>query len=182
MKKLLIILLLIPTLSQAEEFKLTCEGERVLTKTDSDVLRIKKSIVIKVRNASVRAEDETYYNGKSARFEGTYIQDEGSIAAMTVYTEAPSKSSCSVVGHDLSINLIDETVFTTKRETNECKKKGYFTKIDFTGKCKKQILLAFEAFDAFVANGTNLAPTNEMCNVDEGDIRNKGNRLRKKCF
>ena len=101
---------------------------------------------------------------------------------MMVYTEAPSKSSCSEVGHDLSINLVDETIYTTKRETNECKKKGYFTKIDFTGKCKKQILLAFEAFDAFVANETSLAPTNEMCNVDEGDIRNKGNRLRKKCF
>ena len=41
---------------------------------------------------------------------------------------------------------------------------------------------AQQEFDAFVANGTNLAPTNEMCNVDEGDIRNKGNRLRKKCF
>ena len=171
-----------PTLIQAEEFKLVCEGERVLTKTDSDVLRIKKSIVVKVRKASIRAEDETYYNGKSARFEGSYIQYEDSISAMTVYTEAPSKSSCSVVGHDLSINLIYETVYITKRETNECKKKGYFTKIDFTGKCKKKILMAFEAFDAFVANGTNLAPTNEMCNVDEGDIRNKGNRLRKKCF
>lgn len=182
MKKLLILLLLIPTLTQALEFKLACEGERVLTKSDSDVLRIKKSIVVKVRKASIRAEDETYYNGKSARFEGSYIQDEDSISAMTVYTEAPSKSSCSVVGHDLSINLIDETVYITKRETNECKKKGYFTKIDFTGKCKKQILLAFEAFDAFVANGTNLAPTNEMCNVGGGDIRNKGNRLRKKCF
>ena len=48
---------------------------------------------------------------------------------MTVYTEAPSKSSCSVVGHDLSINLIDETIYITKRETNECKKKGYFTKL-----------------------------------------------------
>ena len=182
MKKLLLLLLLITTLAQAEEFKLVCEGERVLTKSNSDVFRMKKSIVVKVRKASIRAEDETYYNGKSARFEGSYIQYEDSISAMTVYTEAPSKSSCSVVGHDLSINLIDETIYITKRETNECKKKGYFTKIDFTGKCKKQILLAFEAFDAFVANGTNLAPTNEMCNVDEGDIRNKGNRLRKKCF
>jgi hypothetical protein len=182
MKKLILLLLLMPTLIQAEEFKLVCDGERVLTKTDSDVFRIKKSIVIKVRNSSIRAEDETYYNGKSARFEGSYIKDKDSISAMTVYTETPSKNSCSVVGHDLSINLIDETIYITKRETNECKKKGYFTKIDFTGKCKKQILLAFEAFDAFVANGTNLAPTNEMCNVDEGDIRNKGNRLRKKCF
>ncbi|MEJ6765539.1 MAG: hypothetical protein QNK46_00005, partial [Methylophilales bacterium] len=71
---------------------------------------------------------------------------------------------------------------TTKRETNECKKKGYFTNIDFIGKCKKQKLVAFEAFNAFVANGTNLAPTNEMCNIDEGDIRNKGNRLRKNCY
>ena len=176
------LLLLITTLSHAEEFKLLCEGEQLLTKSNSDVFRIKKSIVVKVRKTSIKAADETYYNGKSARFEGSYIQDEDSISAMTVYTEAPSKSSCSVVGHDLSINLIEETVYITKRETNECKKKGYFTKIDFTGNCKKQILLAFEAFDAFVANGTNLAPTNEMCNVDEGDIRNKGNRLRKKCF
>ena len=182
MKKLLILLLLIPTLSQAEEFKLVCDGEQLLTKSDSDVFRIKKSIVVKVRKASIRAEDETYYNGKSSRFEGSYIKDEDSISAMTVYMEAPSKSSCSVVGHDLSINLIDGTIYTTKREANECKKKGYLTKIDFTGKCKKQILLAFEAFDAFVANETSLAPTNEMCNVDEGDIRNKGNRLRKKCF
>jgi len=30
MKKLLLLLLLIPTLIQAEEFKLVCEGERVL--------------------------------------------------------------------------------------------------------------------------------------------------------
>ena len=182
MKKLLILLLLITTLTKAEEFKLVCEGERVLTKSDSDVFRMKKSIVVKVRKESIRAEDETFYNGKSARFEGSYTQYDDSISAMMVYTEAPSKSSCSEVGHDLSINLVDETIYTTKRETNECKKNGYFTKIDFTGKCKKQILLAFEAFDAFVANETSLAPTNEMCNVDEGDIRNKGNRLRKKCF
>ena len=182
MKKLLILLLLIPTLSYAEEFKMLCEGEQLLTKSNSDALRIKKSIAVKVRKASIRAEDETYYNGKSARFEGSYIKDKDSISAMTIYKEVPSKSSCSVVGHDLSINLIDKTLYITKRETNECKKKGYFTKIDFTGKCKKKILLAFEAFDAFVADGTNLAPTNEMCNVDEGDIRNKGNRLRKKCF
>ena len=182
MKKLLLLLFFIPTLIQAEEFKLVCEGERVLTKGDSDVFRIKKSIAVKVRKASIRAEDETYYNGKSARFEGSYKKDKDLITAWTVYTETPSKRSCSVVGHDLSINLIDETVYTTKSETNECKNKGYFTKIDCTGKCKKKTLLAFEAFDAFVANGTNLAPTNEMCNLDEGDIRNKGNRLRKKCF
>jgi hypothetical protein len=182
MRKLLILLLLIPILSQAEEFKLICDGEQLLIKSDSDVFRIKKSIVVKVRKASIRAEDETYYNGKSARFEGSYIKDKGSISAMTIYTEAPSKNSCSVVGHDLSINLIDETIYTTKRETNECKKEGYLTKIEFTGKCKKQILLAFEAFDVFVSNGTNLAPTNEMCNIEQGDIRNKGNRLRKKCF
>ena len=155
MKKLLLLLLLIPTLIHAEEFKLVCEGERVLTKSNLDVFRIKESIVVKVRNASIRAEDETYYNGKSARFEGSYIKDKELISAMTVYTEAPSKSSCSVVGHDLSINLIDETIYITKRETNECKKKGYFTNIDFIGKCKKQILLAFETFDACVANATN---------------------------
>lgn len=170
------------TLSQAEEFKLVCEGEQLLTKNNSDAVRIKKSIVVKIRKASIRAEDETYFNGKSARFEGNYIKDKDSISAMTLYKEAPRKNSCSIVGHDLSVNLIDQTIYTTKRETNECKKKGYFTKIDFKGKCKKQILLAFEAFDAFVDNGTNLAPTNEMCNVEEGDIRNKGNRLRKKCF
>ena len=76
MKKLLILLLLITTLAQAEEFKLVCEGERVLNKSDSDVFRIKKSIVVKVRKDSIRAEDETYYNGKSERFEGSYIQDE----------------------------------------------------------------------------------------------------------
>jgi hypothetical protein len=182
MRKLLILLLILPILSLAEEFKLICDGEQLLTKSDSEVFRNKKSIVVKVRKASIKAEDETYYKGKSARYEGNYIKDKDSIYAMTIYTEAPSKNSCSVVGHDLFINLIDGTINTTKRETNECKKEGYLTKIDFAGKCKKQILLAFEAFDAFVANGTNLAPTNEMCNIEEGDIRNKGNRLRKKCF
>jgi len=182
MKKLLLLLLLIPTLIQAEEFKLVCEGERVLAKSDSDVFRIKKSIGVKVRKASIRAEDETYYNGKSARFEGSYIKNKDLITAWTVYTETPSKRSCSVVGHDLSINLIDETIYITKRETNECKKKGYFTNIDFRGKCKNQKLEAFEAFEAFEANETNEAPTNEMCDVDDGDIRNKGNRERKKCY
>ena len=87
------LLLLITSLTQAEEFKLVCEGERVLTKSDSDVFRMKKSIVVKVRKASIRAEDETYYNGKSARFEGSYIQYKDSISAMTTYKEVPSKSS-----------------------------------------------------------------------------------------
>ena len=68
MRKLLILLLLIPILSQAEEFKFICDGEQLLIKSDSEVLRIKKSIVVKVRKTSIRAEDETYYNGKSARF------------------------------------------------------------------------------------------------------------------
>jgi len=77
MKKLLLLLLLIPTLIQAEEFKLICKGERVLTKSDSDVFKIKKSIVVKVRKTSIRAEDETYYNSKSARFEGSYIKNKG---------------------------------------------------------------------------------------------------------
>ena len=76
MKKLLLLLLLIPTLIQAEEFKLLCEGERVLTKSNSDVFRIKKSIAVKVRKASIRAEDETYYNGNSARFKGSYKKDK----------------------------------------------------------------------------------------------------------
>jgi hypothetical protein len=58
MKKLLILLLLIPILSQAEEFKLVCDGEQLLTKSDSEVFRIKKSIVVKVRKQSLRAEDE----------------------------------------------------------------------------------------------------------------------------
>ena len=42
MKKLLILLLLITTLAQAEEFKLVCEGERVLTKSNSDVFRMQE--------------------------------------------------------------------------------------------------------------------------------------------
>ena len=29
---------------------------------------------------------------------------------------------------------------------------------------------------------TNEAPTDEMCDVDEVDIRNKGNRGREKCY
>jgi hypothetical protein len=45
---------------------------------------------------------------------------------MAVNTEAPSKSSCSVVGHDLSIILIDMTLYITKRETNECKKRIFY--------------------------------------------------------
>ncbi len=31
-------------------------------------------------------------------------------------------------------------------------------------------------------NESSEAPTNEMCDVEEGDIRNKSNRLRKKCY
>ena len=36
MRKLLILLLLIPILSQAEEFKLICDGEQLLIKSDSE--------------------------------------------------------------------------------------------------------------------------------------------------
>ena len=44
---------------------------------------------------------------------------------------------------------------------------------------------ASEASEATEANEATEAvetPTNEMCDVDEGDIRNKGNRKRKNCY
>ena len=39
-----------------------------------------------------------------------------------------------------------------------------------------------DATDATDASEAVEAPTNEMCDVDEGDIRNKGNRKRKNCY
>ena len=41
---------------------------------------------------------------------------------------------------------------------------------------------ASEANEAFEVTEAVETPTNEMCDVDEGDIRNKGNRKRKNCY
>ncbi len=38
------------------------------------------------------------------------------------------------------------------------------------------------SIEATEATEATEAPTNEMCDVDEGDIRNKGNRKRKECY
>ena len=72
MKKLLILLLLIPTLIQAEEFNLVCEGEELYTFASRDGWKDKKIIVVKVREESIRIDNSTYstqkYNNSAGNF------------------------------------------------------------------------------------------------------------------
>ena len=58
-------------------------------------------------------------------------------------------------------NISDETVEDTNDEKNE---------------------LQEDSTEATKATEATEAVTNEMCDVDEGDIRNKGNKKRQNCY
>jgi len=100
MKKLLLILLLIPTLIQAEEFNLVCEGEKLSMANDIDGFTTKETIAVKVREESISIDNYDYYDYKHAdssrKVEMNYIKYDDLIRVFSDVTDTPTKKIVAI--------------------------------------------------------------------------------------
>ena len=142
MKKLLLILLLAPTLIQAEEFNLVCEGEKLTFDGYGNENKYPETIGVNVREESIKIGKYSYSNdvidSSSGFIESSYIKDNDLITVNQTYSEAPTKKNCGLTNYSVNIDRITGMIKTEWRQTDICMDKKYFMHVIYEGKCKKQ--------------------------------------------
>ena len=150
MKKLLLLLLIAPTLILAEEFSLVCECEQTKTidgkneiiSNEQFIIQVKDEILVVDNDSWERSEKYTNTQGSDAEFTGEikYKKDlymiEGSMDA--VFT----MSSCAElkIKNKIEINRISRNISMIKmmERSDICKKENKIMNTNIKGKCKKQ--------------------------------------------
>jgi len=153
MKKLLILLLLIPTLTSAEEFILVCEGEQTTTIDGKNKSTSDEQYIVEINDAYLlvsgaaykkaqKIENKKGSDSESAldmRYEKTLSLINASADATIFYgTEKCDqkiiiKTKLTIDRTSSNINLSD-----TREYSDDCKKKYRIENTTFKGKCKKQ--------------------------------------------
>jgi len=147
MKKLLLLLFLVPTLIQAEEFNLVCEGEKLSMASVMDGFKDKETIAVKVREKSIEIKNVTYSTRTSdesyGKIKTNYLKNSDYITVFSTSRDTPSKKHCSFVDYTANIDRVTGMIKTDWRQTDKCMSKDYFLHIIYEGKCKKQKENAF---------------------------------------
>ena len=142
MKKLLLLLLLIPTLIQAEEFNLVCEGERLTMANGIDGFKAKETITVKVREESISIDNVNYsdakYDNSLGNVETNYIKYNDLIKVFSNVKGTPTKKHCVYSTYIAEIDRVSGVIKTEHRQTDKCMDKRYYVHVIFEGKCKKQ--------------------------------------------
>jgi len=143
MKKLLLLLFLIPNLAQSEEFILVCDGMFNSYTEFGDSYEKKKTIVVKVGGERIEVGDrsystKTYSNELMGELKSVYFKDNDLIDVFSVSKERATKDHCAKYDYYLKINRISGEMSESWRQTDPCMDKKYFLKTGFEGKCKKQ--------------------------------------------
>ncbi|MDA7843391.1 hypothetical protein N9A26_00090 [bacterium] len=144
MKKLLILLLLIPTLIQAEEFNLVCEGEMLYMSDSTDGHKEKKTMVVKVGEKSIVIDDWPPYRNRKGKWglggtiETNYLKNSELISVYETTRDKPDNKNCRVVDFTADIDRISGVIKREMRETDRCRDKSFFWHSIYRGKCKKQ--------------------------------------------
>ena len=133
MKKLL-LLLLVPTFIQAEEFNLVCEGETFTFDDYGNKSNYSETIGIKVREENIKIKKYTYSTWRNDLIESSYIKDEDSISV----AQTSRMGSCSYINYMVDINRVTGLIETIWRQTDSCKEGELIMQANFEGKCKKQ--------------------------------------------
>ena len=153
MKNLIILLLLIPTLTSAEEFILVCEGEQANTidgknKSPSDeqyIVEINDSYLLvsgAAYNKAQKIENKKGSDSDSAldmRYEKTLSLIDASMDA-TIFYGAEKCDQKIIINTKLTIDRTSSNInlSDTREYSDDCKKKYRITNTTFKGKCKKQ--------------------------------------------
>ena len=142
MKKLLLILLLIPTLIQAEEFNLVCEGEKLTFDGYGNENKYPETIGVKVRKESITIDkarySDTKYDDSIGKRETNYLKNNDLITVFSNITDPITKKHCGYITYTANIDRITGMIKTEWRQTDECMDKKYFLHTIYEGKCKKQ--------------------------------------------
>ena len=159
MKKLLLLLLLLPTLIQAEALYLVCEGTNHTDKKYVDYEYDKKFYVeatdeeIKIDEIKVDDDynDYTYFNLYTIDFKPmadntsshySYVKDKEFIKLDSAYKYVRRSAKelydvCSETNYSLEINRMTGKILTKYNSKNSCGTKN-FTHNTFKGICKKR--------------------------------------------
>ena len=141
MKKLLLLLLLLPTLIQAEDFNLVCEGEKLYMFDNQDGFNDKETIAVKVKEKSIKIKNNTYSTStydSYGKIETNYLKNSDLITVTQTSSDEPSKKHCGYITYTANIDRITGMIKTEWRQTDKCMSKDYFAHTIFEGKCKKQ--------------------------------------------
>jgi len=153
MKKLLILLLLMPTLTSAEEFILVCEGEQKETIDGKNKSTSDEQYIVEINDAYLLVSGAAYKkaqkienkkgsdseNAIDMRYEKTLSLINASMDATMFYGNEKCdqkiiiKTKLTIDRASSNINLSD-----TREYSDDCKKKFRITNTTFKGKCKKQ--------------------------------------------
>ena len=150
MKKLLLLLLIAPTLILAEEFSLVCECEQTKTidgkneiiSNEQFIIQVKDEILVIDNDSWERSERYTNSQSSDSEFTGEtkYKKDLSMIEAGgdAVFTI----SSCVElkIKSKIEINRISRNISMTKiiERSDICKKENKIMNTNIKGKCKKQ--------------------------------------------
>ena len=142
MKKLLLILLLIPTLIQAEEFNLVCEGDTFTYDDYGNESKYSEIIGVKVGEESIKIGKNSYstlvFDNSFSSRETSYIKDNDFITVTQTHRESATKKHCGITKYTANIDRITGLIKTEWRQTDRCMDTKYFMQAIYEGKCKKQ--------------------------------------------
>ena len=144
MKKLLLLLFLIPNLVMAEPFKLVCEGNYTIKPNGSDdILRESGKLYVSVFEDSIKVDNIIFitdiYKTKEVDVVKSYEVFDGSIRGLSsVKTKGESYFRDEYASVDID-RIIGDISFhsSTKQNNNDTPEINFDTWKTFTGSCKK---------------------------------------------
>ena len=136
MKKLLLIVLTIPNLVLADDFKLVCEGEESNYRNDVLEDTSKASFTLQVRDDSIVIDSMTY---KSKTFDygaikgsSKYVKENSQIVLETTQVS----NECDTALLSVKLNRSNGMIESTDKRIGACDGSSFTTSTKFKGKCK----------------------------------------------
>ena len=135
MKKLLLIVLTIPTFVLADDFKLVCEGEESNYRNDVLENTSKASFILHVRDDSIVIDSMTY---KSKTFDygaikgsSKYVKEDNQIVLETTQVS----NECDTALLNVKLNRSNGMIESTAKRIGACDGSSFTTSTKFKGKC-----------------------------------------------
>ena len=150
MKKLLILLLLSPTLIQAESLYLVCEGKVKMYKDNkidqensgilSDLPTMQDKQIVEVYESKIIVADKTYTNKGERAFGDGKWKDEYIKNGSSINARSSTITKCWSTTQTVSINRISGSIKVLFKNINKkCAENDYIeATYEYIGKCNKE--------------------------------------------
>ena len=150
MKKLLILLLLSPTLIQAESLYLVCEGKVKMYKDNkidqedmlklSDLPTMQDKQIVEVYESKIKVADLTFTNKGERTYGDSKWKDEYIKNGSSINASNSTITKCWSTTQTVSINRISGSIKVLYKTINKkCAEEDYIeATYEYIGKCKKE--------------------------------------------